>query len=234
MLTPLAYTQGTDFKPAARPEPDAVTATVTSRYGAAAALSWNRAHPKLKARGAWEGHQGPLPVIEGTLIRLTVDHLPHDRAPKPVWLWTSRPDAGPAEADLCWQAFLRRFDLEHTFRFLKQSLGWTRPKLRDPAAADRWTWLVIAACAQLHLARRLAADHRLPWQQPCRPGRLTPARVRRGFRAVHGALPVLANAPKPGKPGPGRPPGAKNRRPATRHDVGRNAKQFESANAAAG
>jgi hypothetical protein len=25
VLTPLAYTQGTDFKPAGRPEPDAVT-----------------------------------------------------------------------------------------------------------------------------------------------------------------------------------------------------------------
>ena len=141
--------------------------------------------------------RGALPVIEGTLIRLTVDHLPHDRAPKPVWLWTSRPDAGPAEADLCWQAFLRRFDLEHTFRFLKQALGWTRPKLRDPAAADRWTWLVLAAFAQLWLARRLAADERLPWQQPCLPGRLTPARVRRGFRAIHRTMPVLTAAPKP-------------------------------------
>ena len=98
-------------------------------------------HPKLKARGAWAGHQGELPVIEGTLIKLTVDHLPHDRAPKPVWLWTSCPDADPDEANRCWQAFLRRFDIEHTFRFLKQVLGWTRPKLRDPAAADRWTWL---------------------------------------------------------------------------------------------
>ena len=215
-------------------QPDAETSTVTSRYGTAVASSWNRAHPKPKARGAWEGHQGALPVIEGTLIRLTVDHLPHDRAPKPVWLWTSRPDADPAEADLCWQAFLRRFDLEHTFRFLKQALGWTRPKLRDPAAADRWTWLVIAACAQLWLARRLTADCRLPWQQPCRPGRLTPARVRRGFRAIHRTMPVLTAAPKPGKPGPGRPPGTKNRRPATRHDVGKAARQFESANAAAG
>ena len=219
---------------AARPEPDALTVTETSRYGTAAARSWNRAHPKLKARGAWEGHQGGLPVIEGTLIQLTVGHLPHDRAPKPVWLWTSRPDADPAEVSLCWQAFLRRFDIEHTFRFLKQSLGWTRPKLRDPAAADRWTWLVIAACAQLWLARRLAADQRLPWQQPCRPGRMTPARVRRGFRSIHRTLPVLTAAPKPAKPGPGRPPGAKNRRPATHHDVGKTAKQFESANAAAG
>ena len=38
-------------------------------------------------------------------------------------------------------------------RFLKQQLGWTRPKLRDPAAAGRWTWLVIAAYARPHLAR---------------------------------------------------------------------------------
>ena len=135
--------------------------------------------------------------------------------PKPLWLWTSRPDAGPAEADLCWQAFLRRFDLEHTFRFLKQSLGWTRPKLRDPAAADRWTWLVIAACAQLWLARRLAADCRLPWQQPCRPGRLTPARVRRGFRAIHRTLPVLASRTETRKARPR--PTARREEPPARH-----------------
>ncbi len=24
-----------------------------------------------------------------------------------------------------WEAFLRRFDLEHTFRMVKQTLGWT-------------------------------------------------------------------------------------------------------------
>ena len=228
---------GTELRLAAdagRPEPDAVTSTETARYGTAVARSWNRAHPKLKDRGAWEGHQGDPPVIEGTLIQLTVDHLPHDGDPKPVWLWTSRPDADPAEADLCWQAFLRRFDIEHMFRFVKQALGWTRPKLRDPAAADRWTWLVIAACVQLWLARDLAADLRLPWQQPCPPGRLTPARVRRGFRAVRGTLPVLTAAPKPARPGPGRPPGTKNRRPATRHDVGKSARRQKNSSSATG
>jgi plasmid stabilization system protein ParE len=111
--------------------------------------------------------------------------------------------------------------LEHTFRFLKQILGWTAPKLRDPAAADRWTRLILACYAQLHLARGLTEDLRLPWQRPAPAGRLTPARVRRGFRDIHGTLPRLAAAPKPGKPGPGRPPGSRNRRPATRHDVGK-------------
>ena len=36
------------------------------------------------------------------------------------------------------------------------------PKLRCPAAADRWTWLVLAAHTQLRLARPLAADLRRP------------------------------------------------------------------------
>jgi hypothetical protein len=30
--------------------------------------------------------------------------------------------------------------------------GRSRPLLRDPAA-DRWTWLIVACCAQLWLAR---------------------------------------------------------------------------------
>ena len=85
-----------------------------------------------------------------------------------MWLWAIGPGAGEAEVRALWQAYLRRFDLEHTFRFLKQQLGWTRPLLRDPAAADRWTWLLIAAYAQLYLARDLAAVVRLPWQ-PRRP-----------------------------------------------------------------
>ena len=40
-------------------------------------------------------------------------------------------------------------------------------------------------------------------------------------RNIRQTLPDLAGAPKPVKPGPGRPPGSKNRRPATRHDVGK-------------
>ncbi len=59
----------------------------------------------------------------GTLIRLQVDYLPGDRAPRPLWLWCSRTGAAPAEVDRCWQAFLRRFDLEHTFRLFKTGLG---------------------------------------------------------------------------------------------------------------
>ncbi len=114
--------------------------------------------------------------------------------------------------------------IEHTFRLFKQTLGWTAPKIRDPHAADRWTWLITACHAQLRLARPLATDLRRPWERPAPPARLTPARVRRGFRNLRATTACPAGAPKPGKPGPGRPPGSKNRRPATRHDVGKNRK----------
>jgi hypothetical protein len=211
--------------PATWPGPRITTSTATSRYGTAVAAARDRLHPRLTHRAAWLSHDGELPVIDGTLIRLAVDHLPGDRHPRPVWLWSSRTGATPGEVDRLWQAFLRRFDIEHTFRFFKQVLGWTAPKIRSPQAADRWTWLIIAAHAQLRLARTLTADLRLPWQRPAPDGRLTPARVRRGFRNIRATAGCPAGAPKPGKPGPGRPPGSKNRRPAPSYDVGKTAKR---------
>src|ERR1017187_6748951 len=214
-------------EPRTWPDPAVTAHSDTTRYGAADAMAWGPVHQQLARRAAWENHDGELPVVEGTLIRLAVDHLPGQRDAEPVWLWSSRAGTAEEEVNRAWQAFLRRFDIEHTFRFLKQQPGWTRPKLRDPEAADRWTWLILAAYAQLYLARPLAADIRLPWQQPCPPGRLTPARVRRGFRGIRQNLPNPASAPKPSTPGPGRPPGSKNHRPATRHDVGKTVKREE-------
>jgi DDE superfamily endonuclease len=214
--------------PATWHTPQHATTTLTSRYGTAVAAAWDRMHPRLVRRAAWAGHHGDLPVIDGTLIRLQVDHLPGDRAPKPIWLWCSATNAAPGEVDRWWQAYLRRFDLEHTFRFFKQVLGWTAPKIRDPAAADRWTWIIIACHTQLRLARPLATDLRRPWERPAPPERLTPTRVRRGFRNLHPKLTRPASAPKPSTPGPGRPPGSPNRHPTPHYEPGKTPKQATS------
>jgi DDE superfamily endonuclease len=197
-----------------------------ARHGPVTATAWQRVHQKLDRNcggwADWPRHR-QLPVIEGTLIRLSVTApVPGCPALEPMWLWASVPAAEEDLVAVLWQAYLRRFDLEHTFRFLKQQLGWTRPLLRDPAAADRWTWLVIAAYAQLYLARGLAPLTRLPWQ-PRRPagGEMTPGQVRAGFRRVRETLGTPASTAKPGKPGPGRPKGSKNKRKAPRHPVGK-------------
>lgn len=121
--------------PASWGNPDVATITDTRPYGAATASAWHALHPRLTHRTAWSSHTGALPIIEGTVVLLTVDRLPSGATAKPVWLWWSQPEASSSEVDLLWQAFLRRFDIEHTFRMLKQTLGWTSPKLRDPDAA---------------------------------------------------------------------------------------------------
>jgi hypothetical protein len=76
-----------------------------------------------------------------------VERLPRGerrREPKTLWLWWDGPGKEQPALDLLWRAYIRRFDLEHTFRFLKQTLGWTIPRVRHPEQADRWTWLVVA------------------------------------------------------------------------------------------
>ena len=212
-------------RPDQGPPPQVRTTTDTTRYGTATAHAWDRLHPRLTRRDAWAHHTGDLPIIEGTLIRLQVEHLPGQPDPKPLWLWWSKTGATAADLDRCWQMFLRRFDLEHTFRLFKQTLGWTAPKLRTPQAADRWTWLLIAAHTQLRLARPLAQDLRRPWERPTPPARLTPARVRRGFRNLRPRTALPASAPKPTHPGPGRPHGSRNRKPAPHFDVGKTTKR---------
>lgn len=205
--------------PATWGEPDVITETTTRLYGPALIRAWDRLHPRLTHRIAWAGHDGTLPIIEGTVIRLQVDRLPSGAIPKPVWLWHSATGLDQAEVDLAWQAFLRRFDIEHTFRMLKQTLGWTTPKLRSPDAADRWTWLLITAYTQLRLARDLTTDLRRPWEKPRPAHRLSPARVRREFRNLRPQLACPARVPKSSRPGPGRPAGTPNHQPATRHNV---------------
>jgi hypothetical protein len=107
--------------------------------------------------------------------------------------------------DLAWRAYVRRFDLEHTIRFCKQTLGWTTPRPRHPEQADRWTWLILACYTQLRLARQVAADARLPWERPRLPTRLSPYRVRRGFLQLLCMLGSPAAPPKPCGRSPGRP-----------------------------
>jgi hypothetical protein len=97
-------------------------------------------------------------MVEGALLRLEVEHLSKGRDAPPMWLWSSETGATPDDVDRFWQAFLHRFDLEHTFRCAKQTLGRTTPKLRTPEAADRWTWILIVPHTQLRPARPPAAD----------------------------------------------------------------------------
>lgn len=129
-----------------------VTVTDTERYGTATTQAWDRLRPRLTRRAAWGDHEGPLPIIESTVIRLTVAQLPSGGVNKSVWLWCSRTGARPEDVDRYWHAFLRRFDVEHTFRLLKQTLGWTRPSAPGVQEPAREGWHT-SSCTETHPAR---------------------------------------------------------------------------------
>lgn len=187
------------------------------RYGTVNVKAWGGLHPKLACRGRFEGFGAP-PIVKATIIRVEVEHLPGKRhkLSGPLWLWWAGP--GRPDLDLCFRAYLHRFDLEHTYRFAKATLGWDDPALRHPDQFDRWTWLVICAINQLRLARTIAEDQPRPWERRRRPDRLTPGRVRRDFARLLPLLGTPANPPKPSKAGPGRPKGRRSV-PAPRCDV---------------
>jgi hypothetical protein len=167
---------------------------------------WAGLHPKQQ-RHPGHGSGGPRPIVRGTIIRVQVERVPaRTRPPKVLWLWWAGP--GTLDLDLAWRAYIRRFDLEHSVRFAKQTLGWTTPRPRPPEQADRWTWLVLAGYTQLRLARELVGDQRLPWERPRPTGKLPPYRVRRGFPRLLAALGSPAAAPKPSGRSPGRPKGS--------------------------
>jgi hypothetical protein len=180
----------------------------TTAYGAVRVQSWANLHAQTQNH-AQRGTRRLRPLIQGTLILLEVERLPKQtRHPEPMWLgWW-----GPAPPDLSqiWRCYLARFTLEHTFRFFKQTLGWTTARVRHPAQADRWTWLLLLAYTQLRLARRLVPDQRLPWQKPLSPHHLTPGRVRRAFSHLLATVGTPVNLPKPGGRSPGRPTGQRS------------------------
>jgi hypothetical protein len=189
--------------PASWPTPTDAWSATDPRYGSICLHAWTGLHAAPQTH-ATRGTRQPRPLLRGTLIRLAVDHLPRStKAPTPLWFWWF----GPIPPDLAqiWQAYIARFSIEHTFRFFKQTLRWTTPKLRAPAAADRWTWLLILAFVQLRLARNAVSDVRLPWQPPLPAQRRTPARVRRAFWQLLMRLGSPTSMPKPCGRSPGRP-----------------------------
>jgi hypothetical protein len=193
--------------PTTWPAPTATLATSDDQYGTVTVTAWAGLHPKQQ-RHPGHGTRGPRPIVRGTIIRVQVERVPaRTRPPKVLWLWWAGPAGYELDLDLAWRAYVRRFDLEHTVRFAKQTLGWTTPRLRHPEQADRWTWLVLAGYTQLRLARQVTTDTRLPWERSRPQPRLSPYRVRRGFPRLLCALGSPASAPKPSGCSPGRPKG---------------------------
>jgi len=133
--------------PATWPPPTAEHVADDAQDGTVRVRAWAGLHPKQQNHSG-RGTRKTRPIVRGTVVLVEVSRLPaRPYPPQMLWLWWA--GAGAPNLDLLWRSYVRRFDLEHTLRFCKQSLGWTTPRVRHPEQADRWTWLVIAAYTQL-------------------------------------------------------------------------------------
>ena len=118
----------------------------------------------------------------------------------PLWLaWLG--DVFPPLATL-WLKYLRRFALEHWYRFAKQRLYWTLPELSSTRATENWSDLMPLLSWQLWLARADCVDTPLPWQSP--QDEMPPGRVAQSFATIIAAIGTPAKAPKQCGKSPGR------------------------------
>ena len=144
---------------------------------------------------------------------ILVERLDTDgnRTHRPLWL-IGTGETLPALETL-WKHYLRRFCVDHWYRFIKQRLHWCLPQLGTAAQTAAWSTLMPLITWQLWLARYAVATHTLPWQKPLT--RPTPGRVANGFAALLDTLGTPAEEVKPRGKSPGWPTG-KSRTPRQR------------------
>jgi len=114
-----------------------------------------------------------------------------------------------------------RFSHEHSYRFLKQDLLWTKVHVRTPEQFERWSLLVATAMNFLVVARSFGQAAYRRWER--RRERVTPRQVRRIMAGILSQVGTPTRPPKPRGKSPGR---AKGYRPdkAPRFEVVRKTK----------
>jgi hypothetical protein len=151
--------------------------------------------------------------VEVSLVRMEREQtIDTKRQPRVLWLMVRSPHLPTPPPEQISAFYRRRYSIEHGYRFDKQELMWTEPRLRTPEKLELWSWIVAAAHHQITQARTFVAGQCHPWQRTSGkdngPSQTTPAQVRRAFGAI------LAKVGTPARPArlrgksPGRVKGA--------------------------
>jgi len=195
------HKHGHKFKfndPESYPEASETLEVDDAQLGRVRVTRWSQFHFRSSA-------QRPMEIIRVEVIEPKGRKRPF----KPLWLaWVGL--TMPLLAGL-WRKYLRRFSLEHWYRFAKQRLYWTQPQVSSAQASQRWSDLMVLMSWQLWFARCECDDAPLPWQSAQET--LSPGRVAQAFAAILAAIGTPAQAPKPRGKSPGR---ALGQRPAPR------------------
>lgn len=168
----------------------------------------------------WKGHPiqvqawHRLHVREARECEVTVFRVLRERAegtkrdPRESWfVCVGADDLALSEVALCYR---QRFSHEHTYRFLKQDLLWTKVHVRSPEHFACWSLVVATAMNQLLLARSLSQAIYRPWER--RREVATPRQVRRAMPTLLQLVGTPTAVPKPRGKSRGRAKGYKPQR----------------------
>ncbi len=153
----------------------------------------------------------PMHKYPFTLIRVRVlDEEGRCVFKRPLWLIVigkRRHEISLLEA---WEAYGRRCDVEHYFRFGKQRLLMAAYQTPDVEHEENWMQIVALAHVQLWLAHDLAEAMPRPWEQylpQTERGAASPTMVQRDFGRIIHKIGTPAEPPKRRGKSPGRTKG---------------------------
>lgn len=180
-------------KPQTWGEPDASWSGSDWRGKPITVQAWHQVHLR-------QAREVPLTVFR-VLREQAKDSKRDPRESWFVWVGTA-----PLELSEVAETYRRRFSHEHSYRFLKQDLLWTKVHVRTPEQFERWSLVVATAMNQLVLARDLGPASYHPWER--RRERVTPRQVRRVMASILQQLGTPSSPPKRRGKSPGRQIGA--------------------------
>ena len=126
----------------------------------------------------------------------------------PAHLWLMYVGQSSLHLATDWRFYLRRYAIEHFYRFLKQDLLWTSFAGTALHNTQLWSILVTIAYWLLFLARQLVFDRTRPWEKAApTPPALSPGRVKRALPALWSQIATPAAPCKTRGKSSGRPDG---------------------------
>jgi hypothetical protein len=194
--------------PATWGEPDETDIIEVVRGGRRLTITLKAWHNKLLT-GDDRGRQ----VHRVTVVRAEArDEAGQQVYDRPLWLAVTGARRGELTARQAYAVYGRRFDQEHSHRFMRQRLLFDAFRTCETEHEENWVTLVTLAYAQLYAARDVVDDLPRPWERQSAVGAsaegLSPTRVQRGFGGILAVLGTPARAPQRRGKSPGRVAGA--------------------------
>ncbi len=207
---PLRYGKEILLKDPSQPDFEEIT-TITNRKGDLYQVCLERWNDIL-VQGSQDELTHELPF---DLLRVTVTNKKGKQVyRRPLWLMITgkkRREISSKEAHAC---YIRRYDVEHFFRFGKQRLGLANAQTCETTHEENWYWIGILAYNMLYHARHLAQSILYPWEKRKIHIITTsqrPSQVQRDYGRIIRGIGTPAPMPKPRGKSPGRQLGCKRK-----------------------